>query len=159
MSTKIPGRLQVEDLARLLDLVEGKAVLMLGCYCGRGLVTVARHARRVWVLEDFQSYPDGVEGVVAELKANVDRNVPEEKRIDLLYGTAAGWAVPFGSEQLRKEEVQVVYRDANRPSSHEESDQAFAAGLLREQGGIFAWHSEDGALRWLEVQPVPVEVN
>lgn len=153
---KIPGKLRAEDLPQLAELVEDKNVLQLGCYCGRGLVALSRHAKKVWVLEDFR-YPDGVEGIVAELKCNVDRYAPEDSIINLLRGDAESWAVPEGSEQLGA--VDVVYRDANRGRLSEELDQRLALGLLKRYGGVYAWHNEDRELKWLQVQPVPVEAN
>jgi len=149
--TKIPGKLKEEDLDQLIELVKDKAVLMLGCYCGRALVEVAKHARRVWVLDNFK-YPGGVEGVVEELKANVDRHVPEDKRIDLLYGTPDSWGVPPGSEDLRKEEVEVVYQDADRDSPL--SDAKFVWEILHRNRGIYAWHTSQGNLLWAVFDPV-----
>lgn len=155
---KIPGKLREEDLPQLVDLVRGKGVLMLGCYCGRALTVVARHARRVWVLDDFRYFWD-TGGIVEELKANVDRCVPEEARIDLLYGTVGSWGVPSGADDLDPSEVEVVYRDADRRGSADGDDGAFALGVLRGRGGVYAWHGDDGGLKWLRVDPVPVEVN
>ena len=156
-STMIPGKLKVEDLDQLGKLVESKCVLMLGCYCGRGLLALARHVRKVWVLDDFK-YPGGIEGIVEELKSNVNRSAPEDAEINLLYGSTESWAVPFGSEDLRTEEVDMVYRDANRPEGYRDVDECMAMVLLRK-GGIYAWHDKEHNLKWLQVQPVPVEVN
>ena len=154
---KIPGKLKIEDTPQLIELVEDKCVLCLGCYCGRGLITLAKHARKVWVLEDFK-YLSGIEGVVEELKSNVNRLVTEDTEINLLYGTAESWAVPFGSEDLQTEEVDMVYRDANRPEGYRDVDECMTMVILRK-GGVYAWHDEEYNLRWLQVQPVPVEVN
>lgn len=154
----IPGKLLSEDVGQLLELVDGKKVLMLGCYCGRALVEVALRAERTWVLEDFR-YPGGSEAVMRELGSNVDRNVPEERPVHLLRGDAEGWAVPFGSEDLPQDGVDVIYRDANRRPQIEDLDQRLAMGLLRRRGGLYLWHDEEYRLKWLEVQPVPVEVN
>ena len=155
---KIPGKLKAEDIPQLIELVDGKCVLCLGCYCGRGLITLARHARKVWVLDDFK-YPGGIEGVVAELKSNIDRHVPDDKEVNLLHGTPASWGVPPGSEDLCLEEVEVVYRDANRSGTEEEQDMAFALVVLKGRGGVFAWHNTDHDLKWLQINPVPVETN
>lgn len=158
MAIKIPGKLRADDLGELIELVKGKSVLQLGCYCGRALLTVARHARRVWVLDDFR-YPDGIEGIVEELKSNVDRYASDESRIDLLYGTADGWTIPPGSEDVQHGEVDVIYRDADRPPGSEDRDQNLALGFFRGRSGVYAWHGQDGRLCWLELEPVPVEVN
>ena len=156
--SKIPGKLKAEDYSQLIELVEDRTVLQLGCYCGRGLVALAGHARRVWVLDDFK-YQDGIEGVVEELKANVNRHAPEDARIDLLYGTPEGWSVPFDSEDLESDKIEVVYRDADRRGQVEDIDQRLAMGLLKRCGGIYAWHDKNHNLKWLRVDPVPVEVN
>lgn len=156
--SKIPGKLKQEDLAQLLELVTDKTVLQLGCYCGRGLIAVARHAKRVWVLDDFQ-YSGGMEAILEELKSNISRCVPEEARIDLLYGTPDRWGTPSGAEELQPAEVEVIYRDANRPFASEAEDQRLAMGILLSKGGTYAWHDGNYDLRWLVVEPVPVEVN
>ena len=155
--TAIPGKLKIEDLNQLIDLVQGRCVLQLGCYCGRGTLVLARHARKTWVLEDF-NHPHGLEEIVEELKVNVERHAPEDSIINLLYGTAEGWSVPEGGEDLSAEEVEVVYRDADRQQRREEQDQGLAMCLLKN-GGIYAWHDANHDLRWLIVQPVPVEAN
>lgn len=153
----IPGRLKAEDAPELAALVAGKGVLQLGCYCGKALVEVAKHASVLWVLDDFR-YPGGIAGVGEELMTNVDREVPEHVDVNLLYGTVRGWRVPEGSADLRCEEVEVVYRDADRQGDEQE-DGAFALHVLKGRGGLYVWHAPDGRLKWLTVQPVPVEVN
>lgn len=158
MVGKIPGRLKAEDADQLAELVQGKSVLMLGCYCGRGLITVANAAKQTWVLDDFL-YPGGVEGVVEELKANVERLADEGSAIHLLHGTVNGWNVPEVSEDLRVGEIELVYRDANRREAERERDERFALALLHDRGGVYAWHDAEGRLRWLQIDPVPVEVN
>ena len=155
---KIPGRLHQNDTLQLAELVDGKCVLQLGCYCGRGLLVVANVAVKTWVLDDFV-YPGGVEGVVEELKANVNRLADLDDVIYLLYGTVDNWAIPLGSEPLQPERIEVVYRDANRPAKERERDERFALGVLHGRKGIYAWHDEDHNLRWLKIEPVPVEVN
>ena len=158
ISKSIPGRLNLEDIDQLIELVSGRAVFQLGCYCGRGLVILAQHARRVWVLDDFKYPNQSTGGISEELKSNVDRLAPPESKINLLYGTADGWVVPEGSEDLDQGDIRVVYRDANRPESYREADEKLVVSLLRH-GGVYAWHDEDGDLKWLKVEPVPVEVN
>ena len=117
------------------------------------------------MLDDFK-YQDGIEGVVEELKSNVNRCAPEDAKIHLLYGTPESWAVPFGSEDLQSDEIGVVYRDADRcagtssrSDSDKEQDQRLAYDVLRRRGGVYAWHDGNYDLKWLQVQPVPVEVN
>ena len=155
---RIPGNLRTEDQAQLAELVLGRNVLQLGCYCGRGLLAIAQHALKVWVLEDFL-YPGGMDAVIRELMDNVYRNVPEEKSINLLRGDARGWIVPVGSEDIPLGEIGLVYRDANRAPKHEESDGALAYEIMRRRGGVYAWHDEEHQLKWLKIEPVPVEVN
>ena len=155
---RIPGSLKAEDSKQLVDLVEGKNVLQLGCYCGRATVVLSRHAAKVWVLEDF-FHPEGIVGVTDELKANIDRYAPEESAIYLLHGTADNWTVPEGSEDLQPGTVDVVYRDANRSESTREADDNLALLFLQRTGGVYAWHNDKHELKWLQIQPVPVEVN
>ena len=155
---RIPGDLKPDSVDQLVKLALGKRVLQLGCYCGRGLVVVADCAAEVWVLDDFR-YLTGISGVVEELKANVDRCVAEDKTINLLYGNAEGWAVPFGSRDLNGTGVEVVYRDANRSEEDRKHDDQLAYNVLRKQGGIYVWHDADHDLKWLQVEPVSVEVN
>lgn len=154
----IPGKLRTEDLPQLVELICGKTVLQLGCWCGRGLVALAPQAAKVWVLESFR-YPDGLECVLEELKTNVDRYVPEDRPVNLLRGDAEGWTVPPGSEDLPAEGVEVIYRDADRNVLEHPTDEALAFALLSRCGGVYAWHDEEHRLRWLKVEPVPVEVN
>lgn len=153
----IPGKLKAEDVAQLVTLVRGKGVLQLGCYCGKGLVEISKYANKIWVLDDFR-YPGSVDGVAGELMANVDRDVPEDAEVNLLYGTIRGWGVPEGSTDLCNEEIGVIYRDADR-TTNEEEDGAFAMEVLKGRGGVYLWHAPEGSLKWLTVKPVPVEVN
>lgn len=156
----IPGKLKAEDVPKLVELVKGKNVLQLGCYCGRGLLSVAKVAWVTWVLEDFRSYAGSVSGVADELCANVDKDVPLDVEINLLYGyPSGGWAVPDGSRDVAPGLVNVVYRDADRQEQLRDADDALALKFLRRYGGTYAWHDEGGSLRWLQVQPVPVEAN
>lgn len=155
---RIPGKLKAEDFERLIELVRGKTVLALGCYCGRGLLTVAEHAEKVWVLEDFKRLAS-VDGVVRELMVNIDRYAPEERVMNLLYGNSDRWTVPVGSEQLPEGGVDVVYRDADRSEAEWERDEQLAYVLLRNRGGVYAWHDEDHALCWLQMKPMLVTVN
>lgn len=155
---RIPGSLKDEDLGEFICLIGKKNVLQLGCYCGRATVVLSRHATKVWVLEDF-FHPEGIVGVTDELKANIDRYAPEESAIYLLHGTADNWTVPEGSEDLKPGMVNVVYRDANRSERTREADDNLALRLLQRTGGVYAWHNADHDLKWLQIQPVPVEVN
>ena len=154
----IPGKLRAEDFKQLGRLVKNRVVFVLGCYCGRGLLTVAEHAERVWVLEDFKRLAS-VDGVVRELMANIDRHAPEEKVINLLYGNSSHWTVPVGSEQLPEDGVDVVYRDADRSESEWECDEQLAYALLRNRGGVYAWHDGEYKLQWLQIKPMLVTVN
>ena len=154
----IPGKLKAEDLNQFLELVRDRTVLQIGCYCGRATVALARHARRTWVLENF-NYAEGAEGIVEELKASIERYAPEDSEINLLYGTAEGWAVPVSGKELPQHDIEVVYRDANRVGIDDTADTRLALELLRRRGGVYAWHDPDYNLRWLQVQPLPVEVN
>lgn len=156
--SKIPGNLRTDDLQQLHELVDGQTVLQLGCYCGRGLIEVAQRAAKVWVLEDF-SYPGGVEGVVEELKANIERYAPSESVINLLQGTAREWSIPLGSEPLVEGEVTIVYRDANRLETEWEADEILVFSIFKSRGVVYAWHDNEHKLRWLRLDPVPVEVN
>ena len=155
---RIPGSLKAEDSKQLVDLVEGKNVLQLGCYCGRATVVLSRHAVKVWVLEDF-FHSEGIVGVTEELKSNIDRYAPPESEIYLLQGTADAWSVPEGSEDLQPGMVDVVYRDANRSEKTRGADDNLALHLLQRTGGVYAWHNDKHELKWLQIQPVPVEVN
>ena len=155
---RIPGSLKAEDSKQLVDLVEGKNVLQLGCYCGRATVVLSRHAAKVWVLEDFPLL-EGIIGVTEELKSNIGRYAPPESEIYLLQGTAGNWFVPEGSEDLQPGTVEVVYRDANRSEDSREADDNLALHLLQRTGGVYAWHNDKHELKWLQIQPVPVEVN
>lgn len=153
---KVPGRLKAEDMKQLAEIADGQRVLQLGAYCGRGLIVVADVAAKVWVLDDF-IYPGGIEGVVEELKANVEHLADPDSSINLLYGGVESWGTPTGSDPLG--DVDVVYRDADRPGQARELDDSFALSVLHKKGGIYAWHDKDDVLRWLKVEPVPVEVN
>lgn len=155
---KIPGKLKEADLSQLVELVKGRNVLQIGCYCGRATLALAKHAWATWVLEDFK-YPGGVGGIVEELKANVERDAPPDSEINLLYGTSEGWAVPLGAKSLPPNVVEVVYRDANRVGLSDEADNQLALDILRRRGGVYAWHNDNHDLKWLRVDPVPVEVN
>jgi len=154
----IPGKLKAEDLGQLLELVTDKNVLQLGCHCGRGLVAIARHAKEVWVLEDF-TYTFGLDGIGQELMANVERYAPPEKEIHLLQGTPLAWVVYDESHDLRRDLIDVVYRDADRKEDTRNLDERLAYGVLRRYGGIYAWHDKERDLKWLRVEPVNVEVN
>lgn len=159
---KIPGKLKEPDLPQLIELVKGKSVLMLGCYCGRALVTVAEHAWATWVLEDFRGYPGSLEGVAEELKANVERHSPSsDAEVNLLLGTPAGWSVPVGGRDVQPGMVDVVYRDADRREELREVDDNLACAFLQKHGGVYAWHDagDDHKLKWLSLDAVPVEVN
>lgn len=153
---KIPGRLHAKDMKPLADLADGRCVLQLGCYCGRGLLVVSDCADKTWVLDDF-IYPGGIEGVVEELKSNVDRYADPDASINLLYGGVESWGTPLGADPLG--DVDVVYRDADRPSQAQELDDSFALSVLHRRGGVYAWHDKDDNLRWLRIDPMPVEVN
>lgn len=154
----IPGKLRTEDIDQLVELVKDKCVFQLGCYCGRGTLVLAQHAAKVWVLEDFK-HPEGVEGVIAELISNINRYAPEDKVINLLYGNAESWVVSPGSEDLQYDSVDVVYRDSNRSELERDNDEQLALALLKRYGGVYIWHNENRSLKWLQVQPTPVEVN
>ena len=154
----IPGKLRTDDFDQLIELTRGKTVLVLGCYCGRGLLTVAEHAEKVWVLEDFKRLAS-VDGVVRELMVNIDRHAPEERAMNLLYGNSNHWTVPVGSEQLPEDGIDVVYRDADRSEAEWERDEQLAYALLRGCGGVYAWHDADHTLQWLQMKPMLVTVN
>lgn len=156
--SKIPGKLKTEDLPQLIELVTGKSVLQLGCYCGRGTVVLARHARRTWVLDDFK-HPEGLGGITEELKSNVERYFPADAAVNLLHGNGESWTVPADAPDLQPYEIGVVYRDADRREEERARDEMLAFSLLRVFGGVYAWHDDNHDLKWLVVRPVPVEVN
>lgn len=158
MSTKIPGKFKEQDTGQLSLLVSGKNVLMLGCYCGRALVIVAKYAWATWVLTDFHGR-EGAEGVVGELMANADRYFPEDAEVNLIRDHSPGvWVYPDGARELPEDGVEVVYRDADRRDETRELDDVLAFQHLK-QGGVYAWHDADGNLKWLEVKAAPQEVK
>lgn len=156
--SKIPGKLKEADTGQLSAIVNGKNVLMLGCYCGRALVTVAKYSWATWVLSDFHGR-EGTEGVVGELRANADRYLPPDAEVNLIHDHSPGvWVYPDGSRELPTDGVEVVYRDADRRDETRELDDALAIQHLKS-GGVYAWHDANGDLKWLKIEPAPAEVR
>lgn len=151
--SKIPGKFKEADTGQLASLVSGRNVLMLGCYCGRALVLVAKYAWATWVVDDYSQ----LEGVSWELMANADRYFPADAEVNLIHDLSPGvWIHPEGSRQLPETGVEVVYRDADRREESRELDDLVAKQFLEQRGGVYAWHDDNGDLKWLNVEPMSV---
>lgn len=136
----IPGSLTEKEAVTLSDWCKDRLVLQIGCYCGKGLVVVAKAAKHVWVMDSFLHYPGGLSTIPGEAMASVKAAGEEiNAKIDLL-----SLPDPEMLEAIRGDpaypEFDTVYVDADWPD--QEGAQKWA--MDNAKGGIVIYHHNGG---------------